>query len=81
MADPHNSQRIEVTEIAETVSVVEITVPIALYAQPELTLFRTIIGYLEAGPRRAVTGITIVYEIRSHNAPHLVATLFLTEPI
>jgi hypothetical protein len=82
MADPENSQSVQVVEVAETASIVEVTVPISVFPNPEVILFRTVASYLNSmEQRRAVAGFSVVYEVRSHNAPHIVATLFLSDPV
>jgi len=81
MADPTASQSVEICEVAEKASMVEVTVPVTVYEHPEHVLFSTIAEYLKSTPRRAVVGITVSYEIRSHNLPHLIGTLFLSDPI
>lgn len=81
MSDPDASTTVEICEIAEPASMVEVLVPVTQYPHPEVVLFDTIAEYLRRTPRRAVVGISVVYEIRSHNLPHLIATLFLSDPV
>jgi hypothetical protein len=81
MADPSASQEVEICEVAEQASMVEVIIPVTVYEEPEVVLFRTIAEYLASTPRRAVVGITVSYELRSHNLPHLIATLFLSAPV
>lgn len=77
MADENNAQEVEISEIAEQASIVEVTVPIMGYAHPEVVLFETITEYLKQTPRRPVVAVSISYEVRSHYSPQLIATLFL----
>lgn len=79
MSDAHVSQEVEVCEIAELASVVEVTVPMTVYDHPELTLFSTIAAYIRSTPRRAIVGFSVSYEIRGHTVPHLVGTLVLSD--
>lgn len=81
MADPAASQAVEICEVAEQASMVEVTVPVSVYEHPEWVLFSTVAEYLRSTPRRAVVGFAISYEIRSHNLPHLIGTLFLSDPV
>lgn len=82
MADPENSQNVQIVEVAEKAAIVEVSVPILVYPNPEVILFRTIAEYLQSmEQRRALAGFSVVYEVRSHNAPHIVATLFLSDPV
>jgi hypothetical protein len=54
---------------------------VTVYDEPEVVLFSTVAEYLRTRPRRAVVGFSISYEIRSHNLPHLIGTLFLSDPV
>jgi hypothetical protein len=81
MSDPTASQEVEICEVAETASMIEVIVPVTVYEHPEVVLFKTVAEYLNSTPRRAVVGMTVSYEIRSHNLPHLIGTLFLSDPV
>jgi hypothetical protein len=81
MSDPSAVQQVEICEVAESANMVEVLVPVTVYPHPEIVLFEAVIAYLKKGPRRAVLGMSMVYEIRSHNLPHLIGTLFLSEPV
>ena len=81
MSDPLASRAVEIVEVAEPATMVEVIVPISVYEKPEVVLFSTIAAYLDQQPRRAVAGISVSYEIRSHNLPHLIATMFLGDPV
>lgn len=81
MSDKDAATQVEICEVAEHASMVEVVVPITNFDHPEIALFETITEYLRSTPRRAVVGVSVVYEIRSHNLPHLIATLFLSSPL
>lgn len=81
MSDPSMATTVEIAETTDTASIVEVTVPIATIDRPELALFTTIVDYLGRGQRRAVLGMQVTYEIRSHAQPHLIGTLFLGDPM
>lgn len=80
MNDPEALAKIEVTEVLEKATMVEVTVPIKQYPEPEVALLQTITQYLKQGERRAIVSLNAVYEVRGGN-PCLVGVIMLTDPI
>lgn len=80
MNDPGALDQIEVVEVFEKATMVEVTVPIQRFPEPEVALLQTITQYLKKGDRRAIVSLNAVYEVRGGN-PCLVGTLMLTDPI